>query len=629
MHTFVLPLLSGAALVFAVFGIGRLALKLLRLRSLPWYWRATFAALLGQAAVSLFVEALLLSGASSTPRLRFLGWFLLALGATGHVIARGKRTAAATRLSWSASDKFLATLLGLVWLTNLAIALAPSTKIDELFYHMLTPKRIVADGTLNYYLLPLESAIVPQMHYQISLSPAYALGAPEAGNVLSLAYSVVLGLFIIGLVEDATRSRSLGLLAGLVSAVGIYQAVWHTTEGAASLGELALVVALCGALWPRLLAAHVKPLGYGLLVVFAAAIAAATKISLLPLCVLVTLLAVWQTYRLAGSSRAYLATAAAACFPWIPIHLPLMAWTYRASGSFWGPVVANVFRPSVFPTSILKMFYQFRINNQVSILSNLRLATIELSPLMIAAIGFIVWRTVRRDAAAGIILGLALLQAWLILWQLPYDFRFFSGLLYLPLIAACLALVYTNQRGEPVLTSWGARLAENKAWIAALAVVPWLAAQMYFATPFAEVVAGFSPKSEFQQRYVALSKDYAALDQILPRDAVLYIPVGRPSLFDAPRPVVLTPLDLRQQTSIYRLSERESVQAEPINATSNLNCDRVVYADDEAVIEAYRTPGKQSKLGSLEVRSCRVESVTTAGSVTSGASGSAGPGGTP
>ena len=112
--------------------------------------------------------------------------------------------------------------------------------------------------------------------------------------MLSLSYSVVLGLFIMGLVRDSTGNESLALLGGVACAVGVYQTVWHTTEGAAAIGELALVVAVCGILWPKSLLSTQKPLQYGLLIVTAASLAASTKISLWPLCAIISLLAMWE-----------------------------------------------------------------------------------------------------------------------------------------------------------------------------------------------------------------------------------------------------------------------------------------------------------------------------------------------
>ncbi len=192
-------------MVFAVLGVGKFTLWLLGLRTLTWYWRLAFVAVLGQVTLNLMVQALLLSGRSSTPRLRILGWIVVVLGLLGHLLA-GRRTVARQR--------------------------------------------------------------------------AYALGAPEAGNVLSLGYSIILGFFLMGFLRHATGNDSLALLGGLGCVVGVYQTVLHTTEGAAAIGDLALAVAVCGILWPRSLLSTLKPLQYGLLIVTAASLAASTKISL-------------------------------------------------------------------------------------------------------------------------------------------------------------------------------------------------------------------------------------------------------------------------------------------------------------------------------------------------------------
>ena len=300
--------------------------------------------------------------------------------------------------------------------------------------------------------------------------------------------------------------------------------------------------------------------------------------------------------------------------PWVLIHLPLMLWTYHESGSFWGPVMANRFRTSIFPATMLRILDQMRVINQVGLLANLRFAVVELSPLMFVGIVFALWSGFRRNREAALIISLLLFQGTLILWQLPYDFRFLGGLLYVPLIAAVLTLASptTNTSQPASLTPLGKRVIELRNWIALTAVVPWLAFQMYYAQPFAEVALGITTRNQFRERFVALTHDYEVLNQILPQDAVLYVANGRVSLFDAPRRVVLTPLDLRQRTSIYRLTLKDVPEKEAFDATSTLNCDDVVYLNSDAVVETYRIPGKPPKTGTVTVRSCRIEAAIPA-----------------
>jgi len=614
LHAFLIPVVRGTVLVFAVLGVGKFTLWLVGLRTLSWYWRLAFVAVLGQATVNLLVQSLLLSGGSSASRLRILGWVVIVVGLVGHLLA--EKTVAGQRYpDMFRTNKFLKTLLIIIWLTNLAAALAPSSKIDEIYYHMLVPKRIAADGTMNFYRLPIEAAIGPQMQYQISLSPAYALGAPEAGNVLSFSYSIVLGLFIIGFIREVTANDSLALLGGLGCVVGVYQTVWNTTEGPTAIGELALVVAVCGILWPGSLVPTIKPLQYGFLLVTSASLAASTKISLLPLCTILSLLAVWKTYRESKNAGGSGLRAGVVLLPWVPMHLPLMIWTYRQSGSFWGPVMANVFHPSIFPAAMLRILDQMRVINQPGLTPNMRIAAVELSPLMFVGVSFVLWRALRGSREAVLFICLLLFQGGLILWQLPYEFRFLGGLIYLPLLVMFMSLATpgTNSSQPDRLTPLGKRVVGLRNWIALIAVVPWLMFQIYYARPFLEVALGITTRNQFRERFVALTQDYEVLNRILPPDAVLYVASGRVSLFDAPRPVVLTPLDLRQKTSIYRLTIKDLPEKETLDATSILNCDHITYSNSSAVVETYRIPGKRAKIGTVTVRSCRIEAATASG----------------
>jgi hypothetical protein len=134
--------------------------------------------------------------------------------------------------------------------------------------------------------------------------------------------------------------------------------------------------------------------------------------------------------------------------------------------------------------------------------------------------------------------------------------------------------------------------------------------QIYYARPFLEVALGIMTRNQFRERYVALTKDYEVLDRILPRDAILYVANGRVSLFDAPRPVVLTPLDLRHRAPIYRLTLKDLPRKEILDATSELSCDLIVYSDTNAVVEAYRLPGMLPKIGAVTVQSCKIQETT-------------------
>ena len=148
---------------------------------------------------------------------------------------------------------------------NLLAAVVPSNKIDELYYHMLLPARVVADHGLAVYRAPIEAAVLPQMAYPFFAAPLHALGYPDAPNVVSW----MLSLMLVWLGWALLRQRGIAepvaycLVAALL--VGAYPVVFHVTGGSHAFGDLSLataVVALVvadqapGRLRPRALRLH-------------------------------------------------------------------------------------------------------------------------------------------------------------------------------------------------------------------------------------------------------------------------------------------------------------------------------------------------------------------------------------
>ena len=617
MQSFVVPLCQGLLAVLAVSGVGRLALWPIADARPAWHWNLAFTMLTGQAAVNVLAQAVLLSGGGSAHSLHPLAWTLLVAATAGHFFAPGTRGTVPLIRSVR-ENKFPTAILISAWLANLVVALAPSTKIDELYYHMLLPKRIVEDGALRFYLLPLEQAILPQMHFQMTLSIAHAAGAPDAGNVLSWAYSVVLGLFVAGFLMEATAGsrpvNSMAILCATLCTVGLYATVWHTTGGAHALGDLAATIAVAGILWPEILMPALGPARYTLLLATAASMAASTKLSLWPLSAVATVLIIWRAAAAAGSLKKTGACAAIAAFSWLVMHAPVMIWTCRASGSFWGPVFANLLAPTVFPAGVLQELRQMQQFDPSAAWPLLQDAFIQFSPVFFVSLAWVLWTAWRGSRTSRLAAALLLFQAALVAWKLHFDFRFMGGLEYVAVLAAAVTLAQRAPGpGTPnyrhAWARWGNRLNKSRNWILVFAAIPWLGAQIYYARPFAEVVCGWLPRTQFLERYVALAGDFAALDRMLPQDAVLYIPESGRRLpnFYAPRPVVITPLDLHGRGPVYRLTLEPSADAEPIDARSSLHCGQVVYSNDGAIVETYRRPGAVPTTGIVKVESCEVQ----------------------
>src|SRR5262249_6420118 len=148
-------------------------------------------------------------------------WALVSMGAA-MLVVRGRMV---LRSPISPTDKWSLlpiAIAGTATAINLLIALAPSTKIDELYYHMLVPSRFVLYGVLRFYREPLEGAIWPQMVYQISAAPAHAMGYPDAANVVSWGLSATLLWFAWRVIRGHARPVGWSALWIGTLCVGIY-----------------------------------------------------------------------------------------------------------------------------------------------------------------------------------------------------------------------------------------------------------------------------------------------------------------------------------------------------------------------------------------------------------------------
>ena len=198
---------------------------------------------------------------------------------------------------------------------------------------------------------------------------------------------------------------------------------------------------------------------------------------------------------------------------------------------------------------------------------------------------------------AGLLL-LVMLQIALIARFLPHEFRFLGGLQYGLLAAGAVGLSQT----------WRGRVPLK--WVAGASVLllgPWLAAELYYARPLAAVALGMTTREDFLKRYVAFIDDFRALDNVLPRDATLYVPNNRMPAVYAPRPVIFTLADWDRRTPLYwllALRFGETLSRSVLEGAAGTTCIVEVYRNSDAVIVAYRTPNREPDRGLVVVRRC-------------------------
>jgi len=592
-YTPFLVLATGLSTFIGLWGAGTLSLFCIRLR-LPSPWNHVTAILLGIQVLSLTVQIAGMAEISSPPVLSVIWWALVSMGAA-MLVVRGRMV---LRSPISPTDKWSLlpiAIAGTATAINLLIALAPSTKIDELYYHMLVPSRIVSDGALRFYREPWEGAIWPQMVYQISAAPAHAMGYPDAANVVSWGLSTTLLWFAWQVIRGHARSVGWSALWIGTLCVGIYPAVWHVTGGAHAMGDLAMaaaIIAFCSR--ERLLGSLSRPV-YAAMVSVLLLSASTSKISLLPLCGILLCLIAWPLLRSAqprDGSKVVIALSA----PWIIFFCPIAVWTWIQSGSPFGPVLA--FASSIYPaTWAQRIFQSTRDANQLSLMAFTQDTAIGYSPLVwLGVIGAIFGTDLSKHIRT--IFGcLFVMQCTLIYWLLPHDARFLGGLHY-GLLIAFAAFVADDIRNL---------LVPNRAVAAVCAVLlfPWLVIQSYYSKQFVAVSLG-QEKTAFYERYVAFYADYVKLDQILPKGTVLLVQDFRLDAAYAPRPVFFDYADLPPGKQAVLFARAETIRAAGTSSSRHKPGD-LVYENPQAVAVTYRTPGKHSWIDAIQVATLRTD----------------------
>jgi len=574
-----LVLAVGLSTFAGLWGVGMALLNAFSLR-LPSPWDHVTAILLGIQALSLTVQVAAVNELASPRVLHGIWWVLIVIGVSmllvrTYFIPVTRSTLFSTCFGPAVLP--MAIVASAVVL-NALIALAPSTKIDELYYHMLMPSRIVADGALRFYREPFLSAIWPQMVYQISAAPTHAMGFPDSSNIVSWALSATLFWFAWRIIRANANSPTWTAICVASLCVGTYPAVWHVTAGAHAMGDLAMaaaIVAFC--LGDRLLAA-LPPAVFSAMLSVLLLSAATSKLSLVPICGVLLCAGLWRFVK-SESPLVRRQVALAGALPWIIFYCPIVWWTWTHSGTPFGPVLAG-----------LKNF-QWEKDLGGMPWFMIRNAAIGYSPLIwLGAIASIFTSDFAKSRRVFLACLLAL-QCLLIYWFMPYDLRYLT-------LHYGLFIVF-GFFGPRAIQE---RLVSARVVFVAASVflIPWLAIQFYYAKQFFLVSTGLE-KDSFYQRHVALYSDFIELDSLLAKDTVLLavVPGFRISAVYAPRPIFFDPVDLPAGKPVALITLPGALDASML-----LNSYRIadeIYADSHAVIVAYRTPGRAPLLGALKV----------------------------
>ncbi|MGA3327694.1 MAG: hypothetical protein ABSF45_24815 [Terriglobia bacterium] len=555
---------------------------------IPSRWRLAAWLVSGVAIIDWAVMMVLFWGGGVTG-VRIVGAGALVLGSSILLVSRDRISLAPALKTLRNSDRWFVAVIVVACAINLFIAIAPSTKIDELHYHMLIPKRIMEDDGLHLYRLPYEAAIFPQTAFQLGLTAEHAAGFPEAGNMVSWGLGIALILLVTGVTADLTASASAGWITGAIASVGLYPAVWHVTSGPHALGDISTVTACLLALLPDTQTVELKSKTRLILICLAAYAAVSTKISNLPVAATITLIGVHRASAELGWRKA----AGIALAVWSVFYGPIILWTTWQCGSPWGLATATLFHSRYFGPEAIDLISGAKDSSPRGWMQLFQWLAPSVSVGVVAAFGIVAFGAFKRERMSLIVCGLVGGQALLIVWLLPQMFRFLGGLQYIVIIVGAW-IFWPSRFGARLMARW---------WLVLLGLcLPWVAVQAYYARPFIKVDGGLVSRDSFREEYVAFSKDFRELDRLLPRNAVLYAVNTRLPSYYAPRPVIFTLEDLRGRGPLYRFTVGEDASP-PMRS---LSCSETIYQNPEALSVVYREPGRAAVHEPLKVERCDI-----------------------
>ena len=477
-------------------------------------------------------------------------------------------------------------LIGLI-LCTLFIAIVPSTKTDEILYHMLVPLRILYEGGINYHSLPFQ-AMIPHMHFQIAAAPLYALGVVDAFNVVSWYISTLFVWFCVGLVLKKTNNFLLAVFLALGLYSGMYAPVWFVTGGVGAFSLMSMLMLALLLFERNLLVSQVGELPYLALVSVVSMSLAASKASYIPFaffCLTVASVYVWRKLKY----RRPLAVFLVASSVWLLFYSPALLWTWGVSGYPLGamldPTYASV-RESI-RTLYHPLPYFF---------SQLAVCMLDSTPLVWGGCILFLFSKPGIDRSVWL-LGSSLLffQSLIVFLNLPLSLRFLGGLPY------ALALYYWSSKNA-CSQHFLFAIKKTKALhvIALLCILPWFLMHLLYSAQFFPVVFGVRSVDVFAERYIPHYEDFKIIDEILPSDSVLLAqgPVLRSIYF--PRRLVdwdeNLPVEPGKKIFLFSADWTE-------NRQYNFRGYQLkpIYENPSTVLRTYRTPGQKPKRGNLIV----------------------------
>ena len=480
--------------------------------------------------------------------------------------------------------KITLTLLIIAFCLIILSSAAPSSKADELYYHMLIPKNLAIDHSLIYYSRPFPSTSYVQMSYQIMCVIFFILGIYDGGNVLSACFAIELIIFLLSFLKrDSPSWMSIFLTQVICCPFAI---IWFTTSGSHSLGFLSSAFVAAGLLF---LDKSLNINGYyiAILSAFSTAILLSTKISFAPFIFVSLIILIKYLF----SKKRKLATLIT-LIPFIFFVLPLLIWTWYFSGSPLGTILAGKFGPSIYNVNDIQNEFQESISLNKTTLNKLIYYYLpSYSPIYWLSLIFPFIFIIYDKRKFYLSLFMIVIQLLFVVTMLFFDLRFLGAI---PIAITAISL--TKIINHKFVINY------NKFLFITVIIItlPYFLFQIYYSYPFIKVSISLDSIESFKQKYIPFYNDFANLSHLIPTDAKI---------------IWCGPMRLNQASAPWKFYDLKATELNKLIApvyffAVGKECDieakgwkkgKLIYQNNSAIIETYRYPNKLPKIDNLSV----------------------------
>ncbi len=583
-----LNLFIGIAYFLGVAQLGNLLLKLF-LGNFPNPFRKVLAVLLGFLSMSALMTLLSIcfwinSWTMHTSNAIIFSLFLLTLYQQTPIYYDYIKN---YKFNYDTITLFTGVIVILAILPILYYALLPTSKIDEIHYHMPPIQYIILDGGYTYPEHYLRNPSI--MIYSMAQIPIVYLGFPDAFNVISMLFWFVILYFSNQILIKF--DLVIRLLIASILLAGLY-AIIQTTPSSTVFSTLStlLLVVLYGEREIIIKNSSLNSFSWAWAIT-----ANAAAIGKLSLVILAALLSLFLVYDIIRNKKLSWKVFFAFLLPTMLFYMPTLIWIYTHVGTFWGHILAEYFPYHKFSKEELQIPKQALASLNDVTITFIKYNFINFSFIKLSAIVLLFFSNLNKKIKIELFI-ICLLTA--ICFQYlgnAFELRYWGSIDSAFLI---LALLYAPD-------SWKIQIKKQKNQLAVIAIgiFPYLCVMYYYVAnlnpiPFFSETA----KEKFCSKFIPYYADYQALNNILPTNAVIYFPEVNINIVGAPRKLYIYAKDIHQDTALYIITSSLAKQAIYHSiAGKKYEKGKKVYENQKSVVRTYRTPNLKPAIAVLEV----------------------------